>query len=149
MDYAGYLEAYFQDPQPAPRFEFTGGFAVTLYFADYKRAVAFYTAVLGPPGYEEGSGTRGWAIDSGWLTLLQGGDGRPTNVEVGLAMSTPADAEALQEAFIAAGGQGGTPSDQLMYWPVRVCPVTDPFGTDLLIFSRLPGEPGGDSEPNH
>jgi len=43
----------------------------------------------------------------------------------------------MQAAFIAAGAAGPHPSDQLMYVPVRVCPVTDPFGTELLIIATL------------
>ena len=41
-------------------------------------------------------------------------------------------------AFIAAGGTGGEPSDELMYEPVRACPVRDPSGTHILIISPLP-----------
>jgi hypothetical protein len=60
-------------------------------------------------------------------------------VEVMLVMQTAAEAERLQAAFIAAGGQGETPGDQLMYEPVRYCPVRDPFGTNILITSPLAG----------
>ncbi|MCB8953671.1 MAG: hypothetical protein H6650_16825 [Ardenticatenales bacterium] len=45
--------------------------------------------------------------------------------------------EPLQTAFFAAGGAGIAPSDQLMYEPIRACPVTDPFGTNILIISPL------------
>jgi len=47
------------------------------------------------------------------------------------------ESEALQRAFIAAGAKGPAPSDQLMYVPVRSCPVTDPFGVDVMIFAAL------------
>lgn len=139
MDYQTYRAAYFVDPEPEPRFAFSGSFGVTLYFAAYAAAVAYYTQVLGPPAYVEGSGTRGWRIGSGWLTLLRGNSGGPQNVEVAFWMRTPAEAEALQRAFIAAGGKGSAPSDQLMYAPIRACPVQDPFGTDLLIVGPLQG----------
>ncbi|MCB0114360.1 MAG: hypothetical protein KDD84_09730 [Caldilineaceae bacterium] len=112
-------------------------FGVTLYFEDYEAAVAYYTRVLGPPAYVEGSATRGWPIGDGWLTLLQGSFGSPQNVEITLQMATPAEAERLQRAFIAAGGEGPEPSDQLMYRSIRYCPVRDPFGTQLLIISLL------------
>lgn len=36
-------------------------------------------------------------------------------------------------------GEGTAPSDQLMCRPVRFCPVRDPFGTELLVISSLPG----------
>jgi len=72
--------------------------------------------------------------------LLQGKSGSPSNVEVILNMETPKQAEQLHRAFIAAGGTGPEPSDQLMYEPIRSCPVRDPFGTDLLIVSRLDAE---------
>ena len=87
--------------------------------------------------YSEGKSTRGWPIGTGWLTLLRGKAGNPKNVEVTLIVATPAEADALQQAFIAAGGEGPTPSDELMYAPVRYCAVQDPFGVDLLIISPL------------
>ncbi len=32
---------------------------------------------------------------------------------------------------------GPAPSDQLMYKPVRIYPVVDPFGVDIMIFAAL------------
>ena len=52
-------------------------------------------------------------------------------------MKTPKEAERLQAAFIEAGGTGPGPSDQLIYEPIRSCPVRDPFGTDILIAAPL------------
>ncbi len=138
MNFEEYRRAYFVDPSPAPRFRFSGSFGVPLYFEAFNPAVGYYESVLGPPAYVEGEGTRGWPIGAGWLTLLQGKGGSPRNVELTLQMETPEDAERLQRAFIEAGGQGRAPSDQLMYAPVRSCPVRDPFGTEILIVSRLP-----------
>ena len=139
MDYATYRKSYFIDPQPAPRYQFTGSFGVALFFEDFPSAAAYYTKVLGPPAYVEGSGTLGWPIGAGWLTLLQGRSGSPTNVEITFQMATPAEADRLQAAFIAAGGTGPAPSDGLMYTPVRYCPVKDPFGTMLVVISVIPG----------
>lgn len=136
MEYAEYRQAYFVEPAPAARFDYVGIHGVTLFFKDYEAAVAYYTRVLGPPAYVEGAGTRGWRLGDSWLTLLEGGEGAPANVEVPIVMPTPADAERLQTAFIEAGGQGEAPSDQLMYEPIRYCSVTDPFGTNILIISR-------------
>lgn len=136
MDYNTYRHAYFADPAPEQRFDLEGVLGVTLYFSEYRAAVEFYTRVLGPPTYAEGSGTRGWRLGGTWLTLLSGGDGAPAGVEVPIVASTPAEAERLQQAFIDAGASGPHPSDELMYLPVRVCPVTDPFGTELLIYAR-------------
>jgi len=140
MDYKAYRKAYFTEPPPEPRFRFSGSFGLTLYFDDFVAAVSYYTNVLGPPGYVEGEGTRGWSIGSGWLTLLQGKMGNPRNIEITFEMETPEQAEQLQGAFIEAGGKGVAPSDQLMYAPIRSCPVVDPFGTELLIISPLDGE---------
>lgn len=137
MDYEAYRKAYYTDPQPQPRYRFIGFTGVALFFEEFDSAVEYYMQVLGSPDYVEGHGTRGWRIGSGWLTLLQGKSGVPTNVEVILNMETPEQAEQLQRAFIEAGGAGPAPSDQLMYEPVRSCPVRDPFGTDLLIISKL------------
>ena len=140
MNYEDYRNAYFVAPAPEPRYRFEGSFGVTLYYEDYDAAVGYYRQVLGPPAYVEGAGTRGWPIGSGWLTLLRGSSGNPRNVEVTFQVKTPAEAERLQHAFIEAGGEGPAPTDQLMYEPIRYCPVCDPFGTELLIISRLAGE---------
>lgn len=136
MDYNTYRHAYFANPAPEQRFELEGVLGVTLYFADFQVAVEFYTKVLGPPTYVEGSATRGWRLGGTWLTLLAGGEGAPASVEVPIVASTPAEAERLQRAFIEAGASGQHPSDELMYVPVRVCPVKDPFGTKILIYAK-------------
>lgn len=140
MDYEEYRNAYFTDPTPNPLYRFKGVFGITLYFEKFDAAVRYYQQVLGPPAYVEGQGTRGWPIGSGWLTLLQGKSGNPQNVEITLWMQTPQEAERLQRAFIEAGGDGAAPSNQLMYEPIRFCPVRDPFGTELLIISPLDGK---------
>ena len=108
-------------------------------YTQFDSAVSYYRQVLGSPAYVEGEGTRGWPIGSGWLTLLRGKSGNPRNVEVTLQLESPEEAERLQRAFIEAGGEGPTPSDELMYEPIRSCPVRDPFGTEVLIISPLAG----------
>lgn len=143
MDYQDYRDSYFVDPPPAPRFAYTGLQGATLYFQDYEQAVAYYQQVLGPPGYVEGAGTKSWRLGGTWLTLLRGQDGNPHNAELMLVMPTAQEAERLQAAFIAAGGQGADPVDTLMYEPVRACFVTDPFGVNIMIFSRRLAAPGG------
>ena len=136
MNYEEYRNAYFVMPAPKPRYRFDGAFGVTLYYEDFYAAVEYYRQVLGPPAYVEGAGTRGWPIGSGWLTLLRGRSGNPQNVEITFQVETPVEAERLQRAFIEAGGEGPAPADQLMYVPIRSCPVRDPFGAELLITSR-------------
>ena len=133
MDYAAYRTAYFVDPPPDPRFDFTAPFGLTLFYQNFEAAVDFYTHVLGPPAYAEGKSTRGWPLGSGWLTLLRGASGAAQNVEVTVQMGSSEEVERLQRAFIAAGGAGVEPSDQLMYVPVRACAVRDPFGVEWLI----------------
>ena len=137
MDYESYREKFFAKPTPEPRFKFHGLHGTTLYFSDYEAAVAYYTRVLGPPAYVEGQGTRGWRLGNTWLTLLMGKSGNPRNMELNIVMQTSQEADRLQAAFIEAGGVGEPPSDQLMYEPVRFCPVQDPFGTDILIICPL------------
>jgi catechol 2,3-dioxygenase-like lactoylglutathione lyase family enzyme len=137
MDYESYARRFFKDPPPEPSFAYLGLHGITLYFGDYEAAVDFYSRVLGEPGYAEGQDTRGWRIGNTWLTLLKGRTGSPQNVEVTLRMTTPQEAERLQAAFIESGGSGESPTDQLMYEPVRYCPVMDPFGTPILIIASL------------
>ena len=134
MDYETYRKKYFTEPVPEPRFKFVGLYGTTLYFQDYEVAVDYYQQVLGSPAYVEGESTKGWRIGDTWLTLLRGVGGSPLNVEVMIITGTPQEADRLQRAFIEAGGQGPEPVDTLMYEPIRMCPVTDPFGTNLLIY---------------
>ena len=138
MDYETYRRLYVVDPPPKPRFAF-GSTEVTLFFDKYPQVVEYYSQVLGPPGYIEGDSTTSWQIGSNWITLLRGRSGAPTNMEVAFKMQTPAAAEQLQKAFIDAGGEGEPPSDQIMFKPVRYCPVVDPFGTNILAFAQLDG----------
>jgi hypothetical protein len=137
IDYDAYRNQFFANPAPQPRFTFVGLHGLTLYFANYAAAVDYYQRVLGPPAYVEGEDTRGWRIGDTWLTLLKGIAGSPQNVEVTFVMQTPEQAERLQAAFIEAGGSGEVPSDQLMYEPIRYCPVKDPFGTHILVLCPL------------
>jgi len=137
MDYQSYRDQFFADPPPSPRFEFAGLYGVTLFYEDYQAALDYYSRVLGPPAYVEGEDTHGWRVGETWLTLLRGKSGNPQNVEFAIVMDTPQEAERLQAAFIEAGGAGQQPSDQLMYRPIRSCPVRDPFGVDILIYCPL------------
>jgi hypothetical protein len=58
-------------------------------------------------------------------------------VELTFELETAEEAEAMQRAFIQAGASGTEPSDQLMYVPVRVCPVVDPLGVNVMIFAKI------------
>jgi hypothetical protein len=137
MDFETYKNKYYSYPRPEPRYKFSGAFGVALYYENYAEVVEYYSKVLGPPAYVEGQGTRGWRIGLGWLTLFKAKAGAPSNVEITFMMETCAEAEALQRAFLDAGGTGEPPSDQLMYEPIRYCPVRDPFGTEIIVISPL------------
>jgi hypothetical protein len=137
MDYEEYRKAHFVEPPPQGQFQFVGSFGTTLYYEDFLEAIAFYERVLGPPSYREGEFTRGWPIGSGWLTVLLGKNGNPRNVEITLELAGMEEAEALQQKFIVAGAKGQAPSNQLMYRPIRACPVVDPFGLEIMIIAPL------------
>jgi len=137
MDYESYKNAYFVDPQPEPKFDFIGLHGIALFFSDYDAAVAYYKEVLGSPVYVEGKFTNGWRVGNIWLTLFPAKTNNPQNAEIHFLVGTPEEADRLHKAFIDAGGKGQEPSDELMYEPIRYCSVTDPFGTGILIVSRL------------
>ncbi|MCA9727473.1 MAG: hypothetical protein KC729_07305 [Candidatus Eisenbacteria bacterium] len=137
VDYETYRKSYFVDPTPEPRFRYVRSWGAAIYVRDFARALEFYTRVFGPPGYVEGHGTRGWMLGEMSFTLLAGGTGGPTNVELILMLETPGEADRLHAEFLEAGGQGEAPSDQLMYEPLRYAPVTDPFGTTWLLVAKL------------
>lgn len=141
MDFETYRQKYFVSPSPQARYEMSGLYVTTLYFQDYEPALSYYQRVFGPPAYVEGDSTHGWRIGDTWLTLLRGSQGNPVNLELSLVMPQAEEAERLQQAFIAAGGEGPAPSDQLMYAPIHACPVTDPFGVMWMIFSLRTSQP--------
>ncbi|MCJ7695209.1 MAG: hypothetical protein MUO40_07245 [Anaerolineaceae bacterium] len=133
MDYQTYRDNFFTSPTPEQRFIFKGLHGTTLFYADYADAVMFYQQVLGEPAYVEGEYTRGWQIGETWLTLLKSKDGNPQNVEVMVVMQTPQEVDKLAAAMARAGAKGGEPEDQLMYEPVHLCSVVDPFGVNFMI----------------
>ena len=136
MSNEDYQQYFLRDPQSEPLYGFESMNAVTLFFEDFFPAINYYTAVLGEPHYKEGEYTYGWRISSAWLTILKGSAGNPRNVEIAFMMQNAAEADRLQQAFIAAGGVGQPPQDTLMYDPVHLCPVTDPFGVEIMVFAR-------------
>lgn len=137
MDYATYRKAFFRDPAPEPRFGYAGmrGFSVSV--DDYAAALAFYAEVLGPPAYVEGEDTHGWRLGDTWFTLFACNEGGPSNCDVSLEMASPAEAERLHAALLAAGAMGEDPSDQMMYVPLRFCMATDPFGLQWIVYAPL------------
>jgi hypothetical protein len=137
LDYKTYRDAYFVKPEPETRFESIGIFGMSLYFWNYTRAVNYYSHVLGPPPYVEGNNTRGWRFGQAWLTLFPSIGADPQNMDLQILMRSAKEAEELQAAFIDAGGKGPPPSDEMMYERLRFCAVQDPFGTDIVIVSKL------------
>jgi catechol 2,3-dioxygenase-like lactoylglutathione lyase family enzyme len=140
MDEDAYRQAYFTDPAPAPRFPFAGIAGVSLYVKRYKEALAFYSAVLGPPAYREGASTHGWRIGPDWLTLFPAEANGPANMDVTVRLASPAAVADLREAFITAGATSDPPSDQLLYEAVRYARVVDPFGAVWILISPLAQE---------
>jgi uncharacterized glyoxalase superfamily protein PhnB len=140
MEYDAYRAEFFVDPPPDPRFSFSGVYGISLFFEQCEEALAYYSRVLGPPTYVEGENTHGWPIAGSWLTLFPAREGNPRNAEFTLLMSSPAEADRLQQAFIDAGGSAEGSFDDLMYEPFHICPVVDPFGTNILIVARIEEE---------
>ena len=136
MDFKEYREKFYTDPEPEPRYAFTGLAGYSIFVRDYDSALAYYTEVLGPPAYVEGASTHGWRIGDAWFTLFPARNEGPKRSEITIMMDSIEEAERLHADFIAAGGSGEPPSDELMYEPIRFCAVKDPFGTDLLIIAR-------------
>lgn len=138
MDYAAYRRQFFASPAPEPRFSIRGIGGASICVADFEGALSYYTRVLGPPEYVEGDDTRGWRLGKAWLTLFPAQTGGPQNADIQLELTTPEEAERLHGALIEAGGAGPAPSDELMYIPMRFCSVTDPFGTQWVVYAPLP-----------
>lgn len=128
MDYQEYRRKNFTDPQPQQRYKTRGIHGATLYYQDYQAALHFFKEVFGPPAYVEGQYTHGWRIGDSWLTVFPAKQGNPQNLEVPIYLQAADEVDRLYAAFVAAGAQGTEPQETLMYLPVRIALVTDPFG---------------------
>ncbi|MFN2145203.1 MAG: VOC family protein [Anaerolineales bacterium] len=128
MDFDEYRSKYFADPAPEPKYNFQGIRGAAVYYQDYQAALAYFEQVFGPPSYVEGEFTHGWRLGDTWLTVFPAKEGVPANVEVLLYLKDASNVDRLHAAMLAAGGQGEDPVDTLMYAPVRIAMITDPFG---------------------
>lgn len=137
MDYETYRKKYYVEPQPEPRYDILGIQGATLFYEDYAAALSFYEGVFGPPNYKQGEFTHGWRLGNSWLTIFPSKDGSPRNIEVPFYCPTRKGVDALYEAMLAAGAKGEEPSEGLMYKPVYMSVVTDPFGVDLTLVCEL------------
>ena len=139
MDFNEYRDKYFTDPAPEPRFGFQGIRGAAVYYQDYKAALVYFEQIFGPPGYVEGKFTHGWLLGDTWLTVFPAREGAPSNVEVLLYLKDPEEVDLLHAAMLAAGGHGDPPMDALMYAPVRIGIITDPFGGVFTLVAEVEG----------
>jgi hypothetical protein len=137
VDYEEYRRKFFRDPAPRERFFTHGVIGVTLYYEDYAPALSFITKVFGEPVYKEGNTTHGWRLGSSWLTVFPAKSGNPTNVEVPIYLKSVEELDKLHAAFIAAGAKGEDPQNTLMFEPVRMAILTDPFGVTWDLVAQL------------
>lgn len=137
MDFETYRKNYYMDPQPEPRFDLLGIRGAVLYYEDYPAALDFYTRVFGPPNYVEGALTHGWRLGESWLTLFPSRTGSPANIEAPFYLPTREAVDGLYAALLDAGAKGEPPSETLMYRPVYMALVIDPFGVKLDLVCEL------------
>ena len=84
---------------------------VSLYYEDFREAIAFYEKVFGPPeDVDEGGEIYGWRMGSTWLTLFPGKEGthkgsNPRNTEFAVQVSAPQEVDILFQALIEAGAK--------------------------------------------
>ena len=137
MDFEEYRRKYYVDPAPEQRYQFRGIHGATLFYQEYAQALAFFRQVFGEPAYVEGDFTHGWQIGGSWLTVFPAKGGNPGNIEVPIYLEVPEDVDRLYDAFLAAGAQGEPPENNLMYRPVRMSVMTDPFGVMFTLVCEL------------
>lgn len=137
MDYEEYRKKFYADPAPPQTFKFSGIQGATLFYQEYAQALVFFRQVFGEPAYVEGEFTHGWQLGRSWLTVFPAKEGSPTNLEIPIYLQTPQEVDRLYTAFIAAGAQGEPPIDTLMYTPVHMTVVTDPFGVQFTLVAEI------------
>ncbi len=138
MDFEEYRKKYYTDPPPDSLYQVRGIHGATLYYQDYQAALDFFQQVFGPPAYVEGELTHGWKLGSSWLTVFPARQGDPQNLEVPIYLQSAEEVDRLYTAFLAAGAKGAEPQNTLMYRPVRMAIVTDPFGVVFDLVYEFP-----------
>jgi uncharacterized glyoxalase superfamily protein PhnB len=138
MDFEEYCKRFFTNPPPEQKYRFRGIVGATLFYHDYPGALVFLQQVFGEPAYIEGEFTHGWQVGDSWLTVFPAKEGSPTNIEVPIYLQSQEEVYKLYRAFIAAGAQGDPPIDTLMYRPVWMTVVTDPFGVQYVLVCEKP-----------
>lgn len=127
-------------------FDIVGLNYVSLYPADHAGALEYYERVFGPLDRNDpDEGVWGWQLGSTWLTVFPGRygpvrDGTSQNVEFAIQVGTPGAVDELFAAFVAAGAlRTQEPIDTVMYEPMRLAWVDDPYGVRIDIY--CPTEP--------
>jgi len=138
MDFKTYRLKYFKDPAPEQRFRFKGILGSAVYYQEYTAALAFFEQVFGPPAYVEGEFTHAWQIGNTWLTVFPAKQGSPANAEVMIYLEDAGEVDRLYAGMIAAGASGNPPVDTLMFTPVRIATLQDPFGGQFSLAAEIP-----------
>ena len=140
MNFAEYKKKFYADPQPESRFAFRGIQGASIHYQDYSAALDFLRRVYGPPSYIEGEFTHGWKLGDTWLSIFPSEDGNATNMEVPVYLESARDVDKLYQAFLEAGAEGEPPENTLMYEPVRIAFVKDPFGVAWMLVCEIAEE---------
>ena len=126
------------------RFHIVGLAYISLYYRDFREAVAFYTRAFGAPLEVDDPGViRGWHLGSTWLTLFpsKGGtkpDANPCNAEFAIQVATPEQVDVLLQVLVDAGATPGwAAEDTEMYDPMRFGYVDDPSGVRIDVYCPL------------
>ncbi len=122
---------------------------VSLYFQDLRKAIEFYSAVLGPPDeVMEEKTIWGWRMGSTWLTLFDAKIGttpgrNPGNTEFAIQVASQEQVDEWVARFVQHGAQVCmAPEDTWMYETMRFAAIDDPFGVRIDVFCPLPKEKG-------
>jgi catechol 2,3-dioxygenase-like lactoylglutathione lyase family enzyme len=124
------------------RYQVVGLHYMSLYMYDLDAAIAFYSAVFGPPESVDPEGLNyGWRMGSTWLTLLPSSIGNApesnvTNAEFAIQVASPEEVDRLYQELVAAGAQEFmAPAATRMYEPMRFACVEDPFGVRIDVYA--------------
>jgi len=125
---------------------------VSLYFHDLERAIAYYTAVFGPPEEVlEAKTIWGWEMGNTHLTLFSSKIGtdkerNPCNTEFAIQVERSEQVDELTQLLVQHGGQVVmAPEDTWMYRNMRFAAIDDPFGVRIDVFCPLPAKAPSES----
>jgi predicted 3-demethylubiquinone-9 3-methyltransferase (glyoxalase superfamily) len=140
MNFDEYRRKYYRREVADQDWAIEGMRGYSIYVSSYAEALIFYSEIFGEAHYKEKDFTYGWRLGDAWFTLFPSEKGDPLNVEITVYLQSKMEVDRLSQVFLKAGARGKKAEETLMYVPVYVSFLQDPFGLSWSLVHSLSAE---------